>query len=59
MKETAIRIVVGTLGIVSKGPQKRLGEIEKRGKIETIKTTTLLRSPRILRRVLETRRDLL
>ncbi len=38
-----------------KGLEKRLGGLE----IETIKTTVLLRSSRILRRVLDIRRNLL
>ena len=39
MKVTVISIVVGALGMVSKDLEKRLGEIETRGRIET---TTLL-----------------
>ena len=41
---TVIGIVVGALGMVSKGLGKRLEEHEIRGRIETIKTTVLLRS---------------
>ena len=41
--------VVGTLVI-----ERRLEELEIRGKIDTIQTTALLVLPRILRRVLET-----
>ena len=54
MKVTVIPIVFGALGIVPKGLGKRLGELEIRGRIETILTTALLQSTRILRRVLET-----
>ena len=39
---------------VTKGLIKGLEDLEIRGKVETIQTTTLLRSARILRRVLET-----
>ena len=42
-----------------KGLVKRLEDLEIRGQVETIQTTALLRSSRILRRVLETWRDLL
>ena len=41
------------------GPQKGSKQLEIRGRIETIHTTALLRSVRILRRVLETGGDLL
>ena len=47
-------IVVDTLGIVTKGLVKGLEDSEIRGRVETIQTTTLLRSARILRRVMET-----
>ena len=40
------------------GLLKGLENLEIRGRVETIQTTTLLRSVRILRRVLETRGDL-
>ena len=54
-----IPIVVGALGAVLKGLEKRLEKLEIRGRIKTIQTKALLRSVRILRRVLETREDLL
>ena len=41
------------LGTVPKGLEERLEELEIRGRIETIQTTTI-RVVRILRRVLET-----
>ena len=50
MRAKVIPIVVGALGTVPKS----LEELEIRGRIETIQTTALLRSVRILRRVLET-----
>ena len=54
MKVTIIPIVIGALGTVIEGLSKRLEDWEIRGRMETIQTTTLLRSARILRRVLET-----
>ena len=54
MKMTVIPIVVGALGTVPKGMEKRLGELEIRGRIEAIQTTAVLKSAKILRRVLET-----
>ena len=58
MKVTFIQIVIGTLCTVTEGLLKGLEDLEI-GKEETIQTTTLLRSARILRRVLETCGDLL
>ena len=49
-----IPIVTGELGTIPKGFIKRLEELEIGGRAETIQTTALLRSARILRRVLET-----
>ena len=59
MKVTFILIVFGALGTVTKGLIKGLEELEIRGRVETIQTTALLRSARILGRVLETWEDLL
>ena len=59
MKVMYIPIVIGTLGTVTKGLLKGLDDLEIRGWVETIQTTTLLRSATILRRVLETWGDLL
>ena len=42
------------LGTVTKGLVQELKDLEIRGRVETIKTTALLRSVRILRRVQET-----
>ena len=58
MRMTVIRIVVGALGTVLRGAEKRQTELEIRRRIKTIRTTSLLRSARILRRVLETWGDL-
>ena len=49
-----ILIVTGGLRTVLRGLQRERKELETREKIETIQTTALLRSTRILRRVLET-----
>ena len=55
MKVTFIPIITGDLGTVTKGLLVRgLEDLEIRGQVETIQTTTLLRLARILRRVLET-----
>ena len=54
MKVTIIPIVIGALGTVTKGLVQGLGDLEIRGRVETIQTTALLGSARILRRVLET-----
>ena len=50
MKVTGIPIVIGVLGTVTKGME----DLEVTGWVETIQTTTLLRSARILRRVQKT-----
>ena len=50
MKVTIVPIVIGALG---------LEDLEVGGRVETIQTTALLRTARILRRVLETWGDLL
>ena len=54
MKVTVIPIVIGALGTVTKGLVKGLEDLEIKGRVETIQTTLLLRSARILRKVLET-----
>ena len=51
MKVTIIPIVIGTFGTVTKKLTKELEDMEIRGRVKTIQTTTLLRSARILRRV--------
>ena len=52
MQGTIIPIVIGAFGTVTKGLLKGLEDLEVGGRVETIKTTTLLRTARILRRVL-------
>ena len=44
----------GAFGTVSKGLLKGLEDLEVGRRVETIQTTTLLRTARILRKVLET-----
>ena len=55
MSVTVIAILFVALEIVPKALEKRMEELEIRGRIETL--TALLRSAIILRRVLETRLD--
>ena len=59
MLVTIIPIVIGAFGAVTKGLLKGLEDLEVRGRVETIQTTALLKTDRILRRVLATRGDLL
>ena len=59
MKVTIITIVIGAFGAVTKGLLKGLNGLEVGGRVETIQTTALLRTARILKRVLETWGDLL
>ena len=59
MQVTIISIVIGAFGTVTKGLQKGLEDLEVGGLVETIQTTTFLRTARILRRVLEIWGDLL
>ena len=44
MKVTIIPIVIGAFGTVTKGLQKGLEDLEVGGRVETIQTTTLLRT---------------
>ena len=48
MKVTIIPIEIGANGTVTKQLVKGLEKLEIRGKVETIQTTVLLRSTRIL-----------
>ena len=59
MKVTIVPIVIGALGTITKGLLKSLEDLEVGGRVETIQTTALLRTARILRQVLETWGDLL
>ena len=59
MRVTILPIVIGAFGTVSKGLLKGLEDLDVGGRVETIQTTALLKTGRILRRVLETWGDLL
>ena len=54
MKVTIVPIVIDALGTITKGFLKGLEDLEVGGRVETIQTTALLRTARILRRVLDT-----
>ena len=59
MKVKIIPIVIGAFGTVTKGLLKGLEDLEVGDRVETIQTTALWKTARILRRVLETWGDLL
>ena len=59
MKVTMIPIIIDTHATVPKDLLRGLEELEIRGRAEITQTTVLLRSARILRRILETKRHLL
>ena len=54
MKGTVISVVINALGTVIEELVQGVEDLEIRGRVETIQTTILLRSAKILRRVLET-----
>ena len=54
MKVSIVPIVIGTFGTVTEGLLKGLADFEVGGWVEIIETTALLKTARILRRVLET-----
>ena len=54
MKETFIPVGIGVFGTVTNGLIKGVEELEIKERVETIKTTAILRSARIPSRVLET-----
>ena len=54
MKVTIVLIVIGALDTITKGLLKGLEDMEIGGRIDTIQITALLRTARILRRVLST-----
>ena len=54
MKVTIVPIVNGTLGTITEGLLRGLEDLEVGGQVETIQMTALLKTARILRRVLET-----
>ena len=51
---TIVPVVIGVFGTVTKGLLKGLEDLEVGERLETIQTIALLRTARILRRVLET-----
>ena len=53
MKVTIVPIVIGALGTITKGSLKGLEDLEVDGRVETIQMIALLRTARILKRVLE------
>ena len=59
MKVTIVPIVIGALGTITKGLSKGLEYLEVDGWVETIQMTALLKTARILSRVLDTWGDLL
>ena len=59
MKLTTTPIVISALSIVTEGLIQGEEDLEIRGRVEKTETTALLRSARILRRVLDTSEDLL
>ena len=50
MRVNVIPVVVSALGIISKGLERRLEDLEIRGRTETIQTTALLKLARILKK---------
>ena len=48
IKVTVIPVVIGILGTVTKGLIQGLGDLEMRGRVDTIQTTALLKPARIL-----------
>ena len=59
LKVTIVPLVIGAFGTITKGLLKGLEDLEVGGRVETIQMAALLRTARILRRVLETWVDLL
>ena len=59
MKLMVISVTIGTVGTVDKVLVRRLEELEIEGRTESIETTSLLRSARILEIDLDIRGDLL
>ena len=53
MKVTIIPIVIGAFGTVTKGLLKGMEDLEVGGRVETIQTSALLKTARILRRIME------
>ena len=58
-KVRIVQIAIGAFGTVTKGLLKDLEDLEVSWRVETIQTTALLKTSRILRRILETWGNLL
>ena len=58
MKVIVMKIVIDAFGIVPKGFEERMEDLEIRGRIDAIQTTAL-KLATVLERVLDIRRDLL
>ena len=58
MKVTIVPIGICAIGTITKGLLKILEDLEVGGRVATIQKTALLRTARVLRRVLETSADL-
>ena len=54
MKVTIIPIVIGAFGTVTKGLFKGHEDLDVEGGVETIQTTTLVKTAKIMRKDLET-----
>ena len=54
MKVTIVPIVIGAFGTITKGLLKGQEDLEVGGRVETIQKTALVRTFRILKRLLET-----
>ena len=54
MKVTVITVIIGAHRTIAKGFVKKLEKLEIGGRAETLQTTALLRSARIVRRIEET-----
>ena len=59
MRLTVIPVIIGTLGMVHKGLERGLENLEISGQVETFQTIALLKLPKILRRDQGIWRDLL
>ena len=57
IRVTVMPIVVRELGTIPKDLERRQEELKIRGRIETIKTTALLKSFWVFRRVMDSRND--
>ena len=56
---TIVPNVIGAFGTITKGLLMGLEDLDAGGRVETIQTTELLKTARILRRVLDTWEELL